>query len=54
MQCGAKYFLVEIIVNGKTKKRESVIARTQVAARKIIRNHYGELAQIISVREKNN
>ncbi len=52
MQCGAKYFLVEMLVNGETK-RTSVTARTQVAARKTIRNHYGESAQILSVQEKN-
>lgn len=52
MQCGAKYFHVEMVVNGETK-RTSVTARTQVAARKTIRNHYGESARIISVKEKN-
>ncbi len=49
VQCGAKYFLVEMVVNGETK-RTSVTARTQVAARKAIRNHYGESVQIISVK----
>lgn len=53
MQCEARYFLVEMIVNGETKKT-SVTARTQVADRKTIRNYYGKSAQILSVREKNN
>lgn len=52
VQCGAKTFIVDMIVNGETK-RTSITARTQVATRKAIRNHYGESAQIISVKEKN-
>ena len=50
MQCGAKCFLVELNVNGKVIA-ESVTARTQVSARKTIRNHYGHSAEIISVKK---
>lgn len=52
MQCGAKSFLVEMIINGK-RETTSVIARTQVTARKTIRNHYGNEVEIISVKENN-
>jgi len=51
MQCGAKCFLVEMNVSGETKTT-SVIARTQVTARKTIRMHYGKAAEIISVKKK--
>lgn len=51
MQCGAKSFLVEMKINEK-KETTSVIARTQIAARKTIRSNYGKEAEIISVKEK--
>lgn len=51
MQSGAKCFLVELNVNGKVIA-ESVTARTQIAARKTIRNHYGNSAEIIYLKEK--
>ena len=50
MQCGAKSFLVEMNTNGK-RETTSVIARTQITARKTIRNNYGNEAEIISVKE---
>lgn len=51
MQCGAKCFLVKLSVDGKVKAK-SVTARTQVTARKTIRNYYGNSAEIIYVKEK--
>lgn len=50
MQCGAKYFLVTLKINGEMKTKH-VTARTQIAARKTIRSHYGDSAEIISVKE---
>ncbi len=50
MQCGAKYFLVTLKINGEIKTKH-VTARTQIAARKTVRSHYGDSAEIISVKE---
>ncbi len=49
MQCGAECFLVEIEVNGEKRTKE-VTARTPAAARKTIRNEYGEKIQILTVK----
>lgn len=50
MRCGTKCFLVEVEVNGEVE-RKSVIARSQVEARKTIRTKFGADAQIVSVVE---
>lgn len=51
MRCGAKRFHAEIEIEGE-KKMLSLVARTPAEARKYIRRKYGELTQIISVRER--
>ena len=48
MRCGSKCFLVEIEVNGE-KQSKSVITRTPVQARKMIRMEYGAAARIVKV-----
>jgi hypothetical protein len=48
MKCGAKCFLVELELNGKVKT-ESVISRTPIIARKIVRRAYGKEANILTV-----
>lgn len=53
MQCGAKQFLVKMMVDEELCQI-TVNARTQIAARKTIRNQYGASAHILSVREKTN
>lgn len=49
MICGAKRFLVDIEVDG-TRKVKRVSARTPVAARKVIREEYGQNLEILTVR----
>ncbi|WP_175640393.1 hypothetical protein [Metabacillus schmidteae] len=51
MRCGSKCFVVEMEIQGE-KKRESIIARTPVDARKTVRIEYGAEAHILSVREE--
>lgn len=48
MKCGAKCFLVEIEENGQ-KRKVPVIARTPVAARKVIRKELGPETKLIRV-----
>lgn len=52
MQCGAKCFIVEMIVDGK-KKTKKVNARSPVLARKTIRSTFGKNTSILTVKEKN-
>lgn len=51
MKCGAKCFIVELVVDGIVKT-ESVITRTPISARKTIRRAYGKDANILTVRKK--
>ncbi|MFD1778576.1 hypothetical protein ACFSFW_07840 [Fredinandcohnia salidurans] len=51
MRCGAKCFLVEIEVDGKTQV-QSVNARTPAEARKNIRKVLGTETQILAVKEE--
>ncbi|WP_449536479.1 hypothetical protein [Ferdinandcohnia sp. Marseille-Q9671] len=51
MRCGAKCFLVEIEVDGKSQIK-SVNARTPAEARKNIRNECGQDTQILKVKEE--
>lgn len=53
MQCGAKCFIVELEIDGEVKK-ESVISRTPVSARKTIRRAYGKNANILTVSKNSN
>ena len=53
MQCGAKCFIVEMIIDGK-KETKKVNARSPVLARKTIRAQFGKDIPILTVREKNN
>jgi len=50
MMCGSRCFLVEMKLDGiKVVKR--VTARTPVGARKVIRGKYGDVVEILSVKE---
>ncbi|MEH7225280.1 hypothetical protein V7112_15835 [Bacillus sp. JJ1566] len=51
MRCGAKCFLVEIEVDGKTEVRQ-VNARTPAEARKNIRKECGAETHILAVKEE--
>jgi hypothetical protein len=51
MRCGAKCFLVEVEVDGKTQV-QSVNARTPAEARKNIRKELGTETQILAVKEE--
>lgn len=50
LQCGAKCFIVEMIVDGK-KIVQKVNARTPINARKTIRATFGKNTPILSVKE---
>lgn len=50
MQCGSKCFIVTVEVNGETIEK-NIRARTPVAARKTIRQQYGDQATILSAKE---
>lgn len=52
MMCGAKCFLVEIMLNG-TKQAKQVTARTPIGARKVIRAEYGTAVDIVTVKPAN-
>ena len=51
MKCGSKCFIVEMEVYGE-KKENRVMARTPVAARKVVRLEYGKQAEILTVRKE--
>ncbi|WP_453993801.1 hypothetical protein [Bacillus nitroreducens] len=51
MRCGAKCFLVEMEVDGKTVVK-SINARTPAEARKNIRNEIGAETKILTVKEE--
>ncbi|MEH7385097.1 hypothetical protein V7147_06735 [Bacillus sp. JJ1521] len=51
MRCGAKCFLVEIEVDGKTQIKP-INARTPAEARKTIRKEIGAETQILAVKEE--
>lgn len=50
MWCGAKRFIVQLIKDGENLEK-TVLAQSQVGARKVIRSNYGKV-EIISVKEK--
>lgn len=52
MQCGAKCFVVEMIVNGK-KQTKKVNARSSILARKTIRATFSKNATILTVKPMN-
>lgn len=53
MQCGSKCFIVTLEVNDETIQKK-IRARTPVAARKTIRQQYGDRATILSATEEKN
>ncbi len=52
MQCGAKCFVVEMIVNGK-KLTKKVTARSSILARKTVRTTFGRDPLILTVKPVN-
>ncbi len=50
MWCGAKHFLVQFIKDGEVFEK-TVLAQSQIGARKVIRTNYGDV-EIIFVKGK--
>lgn len=51
MQCGSKCFIVTMEINGETIEK-TIRARTPVAARKTVRQQYGDEVKIVASKEE--